>query len=324
MKKGIRISRAERIMAIKRLPEFKDDYERYLKIKGSPDFLTDEFKRNYTLKTLCEALIKDGLYIRYNAISELNQLLKLADLYNRLIKIKTNFIPSKDLKERKDKYDENKTEYYLKELNRLLLEEVYPQETPKKQIKKTENPDLISNKAIELDLKWGERIEAIEVAEIIYKQTHSFCIRVVHMIEEDPIREFAIGDGEKVVERWIEGNRLYLKVDIKNATKYELIKDFKRVIDQYDDCLKDVRKSKKRTTKLDHWTVWDMHNEGNQNLLTITKNLCYGKKKPSGKLGNPTYNKPLMKKYKNVQGAYNRAKDIIESVIPNSLKTTSL
>jgi hypothetical protein len=179
-------------------------------------------------------------------------------------------------------------------------------------IKKTGKSDLIAKKAYELEEKYGDHIEAIENAEKIYYEITkkgkdpSFCIRVVHTIEKDPIREFTFRDEGKVTKRWIEGERLYLEVDIKNATKEELIKDFKRIIDRYDDFLPELRKSKKRESKLDHWEVWDRYSQEGRNLLNVTRRIFNVN-------GNPNFDFDE-NLYKQVKDAYKRAKNIINSV----------
>lgn len=99
---------------------------------GSPDFSVDEFKGRYTLTALCTALKRDNLPVAIDNVEELNELIKIPYLYEELIKTNTVRQPSEELKKHKEAYNKSKSEYDLKLLNRLLLEEFYPQETPKK------------------------------------------------------------------------------------------------------------------------------------------------------------------------------------------------
>lgn len=98
---------------------------------GSSDFYMDEFKGDYTLGALYDALKKDALPITGDSITALNQLLKETNLYEQIVKTKTGKDPSKDLKKLEETYTKSKAEYDLKRRNRLLLEEFYPNETPK-------------------------------------------------------------------------------------------------------------------------------------------------------------------------------------------------
>lgn len=178
-------------------------------------------------------------------------------------------------------------------------------------IRKKGDQTLIIEKIVELYKKWGEEIPSIENAENIYYnvtkkgENPSFCIKVVYSIEKNPVREYALGNGEKITKRWIEGDRLYLEVDMRNANRGELIKDFKRIIDEYDDILPGVRGTRKRKTKVDHWEVWNTYQK-NKNLQNVTRKIFDVKGKLYKDFGEGLY--------KQVVRAYNRAENIIKSV----------
>jgi len=181
-------------------------------------------------------------------------------------------------------------------------------------IKKTRDRDLIFKKACELETKWGEPLELIEKADEFYygvtkKGKILYCIRVVSAIEEEPIRKLPLREGEKVVKRQITGSRLYLEVDIFNATKEQLIEDFKRVISKYDPYLPELRKNKKRETKLDHWKVYDLYQE-RKNFLEVTREIFKVESSMKKEKLDPNYDERLLKQVRN---AYKRAEKIIEN-----------
>ncbi len=132
------------------------------------------------------------------------------------------------------------------------------------------------------------------------------------MIERDPIVHFVVADVKENDEREItdyclSGERLYLEVDIKNATKNELKKDFKRIIDEFDNFLKEERKKRDQQTKVDHWKVYDMRHKDKLNFTQIARKL-------SEKKGNSTYNSDLEAALKAVKRAYNAAEVIMQNV----------
>ncbi len=180
-------------------------------------------------------------------------------------------------------------------------------------IVKSKNSELGYKKADEMGIKWGEPLASIEKAdEIFYDVTKkgkdpSFCIKVVHSIERDPLSRFSLGDGSEVTDWFLSGDRLYLEVDIKNATKNELKKDFKRIIDGFDNYLKKESGKRNRQTIFDHWEVYDMHHKENMNFTQIARALSREK-------GNPTYNPDLEAALKAVKRAYNAAEAIMQNV----------
>ncbi|MDO8141853.1 MAG: patatin-like phospholipase family protein, partial [Candidatus Brocadiales bacterium] len=127
-----------------------DLHNSYIDEIGLLTFCEDEFKPPLTIKKLCEAIGKDTIEkiptnTCDNLINRLNVLLGMPDFYNNLHNKKPDIIFSKDVmelvantKECREKVSESldgKEKLKLKKLNRLLLEEAYPQETPKYQKK---------------------------------------------------------------------------------------------------------------------------------------------------------------------------------------------
>lgn len=99
------------------------------------DFRVDEFKGDFTINALCDVLSKDGCKLetkgQINAVEWLNDMLKSSVLYEKITQCKSPQKPSDSLKSLKDDYEKTKSPANLKRLNRTLLEEFYPQESPK-------------------------------------------------------------------------------------------------------------------------------------------------------------------------------------------------
>lgn len=96
----------------------------------SSDFHEEEFENGFTIERLCEVLNKDNLPLKECTIKALNDLLKVDDLYKRLIQ---EDAASAELKKSIATYEKEKNELNLKRANRLAIEEHYSQETPKSQ-----------------------------------------------------------------------------------------------------------------------------------------------------------------------------------------------
>ena len=109
-------------------------------------FCLDEFKPPFTVKKLCKAIKNDNYKISLqsakNTITWLNELLKEPKFYSILREKKPAIVFTKkviDLVNKTDGYRNNKEfsklelqeQINIKRLNRLLLEETYPQKTPK-------------------------------------------------------------------------------------------------------------------------------------------------------------------------------------------------
>lgn len=104
----------------------------FYKNLGPSDFFANEFGGKYSIPALNQALKNDGLTINKDTIEALNDLLKQPDLYEQIIQRRSNKVPSKSLNDLKQTYDESKAENDLKRLNRSVLEEFFPEETPKR------------------------------------------------------------------------------------------------------------------------------------------------------------------------------------------------
>ncbi|HHT9122703.1 MAG TPA: hypothetical protein ACFYEF_07515, partial [Candidatus Wunengus sp. YC63] len=109
-------------------------------------FCLDEFKPPFTVKKLCKAIKNDNykisLQIAKYTITWLNELLKQPKFYSILREKKPDIGFTRkviDLVDKTDGYRNDKEfseleiqeQIYIKRLNRLILEEIYPQKTPK-------------------------------------------------------------------------------------------------------------------------------------------------------------------------------------------------
>lgn len=98
---------------------------------GSSDFSVSEFTDKYTIEKLCNKLKEVNVAKECSAVPELNNLLTKADLYISIKKSNPIHTPTEHLYKLEEIYNGEKTESNLKKLNRIALEEFYPQETPK-------------------------------------------------------------------------------------------------------------------------------------------------------------------------------------------------
>lgn len=109
------------------------------KIRASSDFRMDEFKDASAITALCmalsEALNIPNIQSNTNTVEYLNEVLKVTNLYDKITTIKSSQSYTENIKSLKENYEITNSETDLKILNRYLLEEFYPQETPKSQIR---------------------------------------------------------------------------------------------------------------------------------------------------------------------------------------------
>lgn len=96
------------------------------------EFSPKEFTGKYSITSLCSALKNDGVSIESDTLANLNNLLKLPDLYDQVLG-KKHKSPTKWLFILRQSYEKSKEENILKRINRSILEEFYSQETPKSQ-----------------------------------------------------------------------------------------------------------------------------------------------------------------------------------------------
>ena len=122
---------------------------RQAEAKGSSDFSVYEFKAPFTIEGLCKAINTDNYNLSLNAqdntIERLNELLKTPDLYDKLRENKNNISFSVSVTDLVTKTSGYRNKSFLglisreqrdiKRLNRFLIEETYPQQTPKNQDK---------------------------------------------------------------------------------------------------------------------------------------------------------------------------------------------
>jgi len=120
--------------------------------------------KKYSVTNLCKALTRDGLspdtLATPNTIEWLNDILFVSDLYEKVISIKCDMKPSKRLKALRKKYMGTKNKSNLRKLNRILIEEFYPDMTPKMPLKAnglTEEEAAELSDQIEITLHCGPR-----------------------------------------------------------------------------------------------------------------------------------------------------------------------
>ena len=176
-----------------------------------------------------------------------------------------------------------------------------------KKYKSLKRESIKSKRRMELERKWGEEIEVIEKPEKS-KKIRSNCVKVVYTIEQKPIRDSALTRDNRIIERYIDGKRLYLEVDI-NETKENLKKEFINTITQYKKILPKNNYRNKDST-IDPWEIWsEVHNK-KKKLLEIARER-------SGRGGNPNNDNILRSEYEQVRRVYKKAEEMIESISPN-------
>lgn len=99
-----------------------------------------------------------------------------------------------------------------------------------------------------------------------------------------------------------EGRYLMLEADLFQS-KETLVKQFKNYLS-----LKGKANQRKREPTVDPWKVYDMH-KGGKNFLQITRKLF-------GVKGHPAYDPETDALYKQVKKAYQKARQVIETVCP--------
>lgn len=105
------------------------------------DFLVDEFTKHLTIEKLCKAIVDDNYDISIsgfdNAIDWLNKILQIPNFYDILLAKKRKINLSEGIADvsnygnRDFSNLSNNEKNLVQRLNRLLLEEIYPHETPK-------------------------------------------------------------------------------------------------------------------------------------------------------------------------------------------------
>lgn len=138
---------------------------------ASPDFLASEFRDGLRVETLCNRLSTDGYekaQRKSRSIKLLNNLLELPDLYQIEEK------PASDnLQVLKNKYARTKKTADLKILNRAMLEEFYPNETPKRPlISGSDDADHFEYRIVQIapDGEMLPVVEWFDQSELLYKE----------------------------------------------------------------------------------------------------------------------------------------------------------
>ncbi len=167
---------------------------KYFEKNNSSDFCDSEFEPPLTVETLCNTISTDNYSISLNAsnntIDWLNELLKVPDFYDKLKTKKPNVKFSKDItkldsetkgyrnKNLSDLNNEEKNN--IKKLNRAILEETYPQVTPKCQsIKQMEVEKIPTTQAFATEEVHGDyysytiTLELNRIGRIEYKDGSS-------------------------------------------------------------------------------------------------------------------------------------------------------
>lgn len=118
-------------------------------LSASSDFSVGDFKPPLTIERLCNAIVNDNYNISIqapiNTINWLNELLKIASFHDILREKKPSINFSKNITDLVDKTKDYRNKNYfdlnndeqnnIKRLNRLLLEETYPQGNPEEPLK---------------------------------------------------------------------------------------------------------------------------------------------------------------------------------------------
>jgi integrase len=196
--------------------------------KGSGEFCVDEFHGYLTIEKLCHVLTSDifgPASHSEHSIEWLNAMLTAADLYDQLIKTKNHRPLSKRIKDIKRKYDAGKDEADLKRLNRILIEEFYPDKTPKMPKKATglsEKEAIELKDQIEVSLRSGARKSEmlnVKVSDI------NFDTGMLKLFGKGGKTRFVPIDSrlKKLLERRVTDRKKYIFGNDKDAPK-----DFKR------------------------------------------------------------------------------------------------
>lgn len=126
------------------------EHYKYSARSGSIKFDADEFKNGLTIERLCLALSNDGFGLRTQSgafsVTSLNDILKQGDFYVKITTIKCAEPVSERIEFLKKYYDKTMSERDLETLNRNLLEELYPLETPKSRVSDSVNINSPDNK----------------------------------------------------------------------------------------------------------------------------------------------------------------------------------
>lgn len=102
------------------------------KLFGPSEFCEADFTGEYSIQKLYQALKDSGLTVNNCSIEDLNSLLRLPHLYEQIVQENPEKVPSKCLICLKETYDKSGKANDLKRLNRSVLEDFFPEQTPKR------------------------------------------------------------------------------------------------------------------------------------------------------------------------------------------------
>ncbi len=148
-----------------------------------PDFHADEFLCRYSIERLCEVIKADNndlsITAAINTITWLNQILTINKLYDKIISQYPYKLPSERLLSQKKLYDDTQNIDLLKQLNRLLLGEYYPEETPKRNCDNN-SITLIFDK-IPSDLSCGDILKIGIANKNLYSEIINICDKTINI-----------------------------------------------------------------------------------------------------------------------------------------------
>lgn len=258
--------------------EGKDDLKKRLKAcqAESSVFSEVEFGPPLTIEKLCKAIVADNYDVSIQApietINWLNELLEVPNFYDILHTKKPDISFSENITDLVDKTKEyrNKSfsnlntgeKYKIKRLSRLILEETYPQETPKRY----KRPDVHSTQAIELNGKIDITAESIPDYDHLYwskvdfglfnSSTQSFTFSADGVLKSanttvtNKTIEFAKDILTVAFEATAKGAGLLKKEEVEEEVGTETCKNIKADLKKYEDLENEIKKLKDtRNTK---------------------------------------------------------------------------
>ncbi|MCX8070193.1 MAG: RNA polymerase sigma-54 factor [Thermodesulfovibrionales bacterium] len=167
-------------------------------LANTPEFVEEEFSGKFSVEKICNKLLKDGFVINTHSLEDLNKILKNPMFYNRVIEKYQNQLPSSKIKDLIKTYSSNKKDEILMRLNRAIMEEYYPEVTPKNidktLLSKEEREFLIEKlkRANDLTKSIDERNRTIyKVTESIIKFQRDFFDFGVQYIKPLNLKEVA-------------------------------------------------------------------------------------------------------------------------------------
>jgi hypothetical protein len=193
--------------------------------------------------------------------------------------------------------------------------------------KKLKSYDQRIQREIEIEEKWGFSLDKIMKAdEVAKKRIDALSIHPVIAISDKP---YKIAFKNEVPIR-IEGEALYLKVDLIGNTESRLADDFMEIIKKYLSLLpKDVSSDdkKKRNRKTDIqggvFPIYDKYIELNGDLIKTTKQLFNLEGRPASLPGPNQFDEKYLKQ---VKTAIKNAKAMInterERLLSNKSRTS--